>query len=87
MTTWSKFKAWIRLISAVAAAGIVLLIVLKNWNEHAGLWFFRRFDKVPVLWLIVVTSVASIIVWKVIGGIRGAYIQVRKTRGSRSKEG
>lgn len=77
-----KAKAWVRLIVLVVLVAAAGLVVAKNWGRTANLWLFHSFDNIPVLWLMVVTAVASIVGWWMIGGLRGAYQQVRKTRRS-----
>lgn len=85
MDNSTKVKAWIKLGITVAAIVIVLLIVVKNWNNTTKLWFFGE-ATVNVLWLIVVTAVVSVIGWRILRSVVGEYRVIRRERPADTSE-
>ena len=80
MMKFAEVKAWARLILIVAMIIAGMLVVVMNRNNQTDLWFFHDFEDVAVLWLIAITAVVSIIGWRIILGVRGAYVELRKAR-------
>jgi len=58
----------------------VLLLVFKNRGRTVDVWFFHEYTGVSVLLLILVTAVASVVVWWGLGKIVGLWREVRELR-------
>jgi hypothetical protein len=58
-----KIKVYLKLAAIVTALVILLLLVLNNSENTVNVWFFWYEDKINVLWLILITSVSSIVGW------------------------
>jgi len=89
MAKFAGIRAWAKLIGTLAVLAGCVLVIVMNRNNRADLWFFHGFEQVPVLWLIVVTAAVSVVGWKILCGLRGAYSSVRreKTQASQDKSG
>ena len=78
-----RVKVYSKLALMAAVAIVVLLVVVCNRQNEARVWFFTTFEKVNVLYLILITAVSSIAVFwtitRVLGVLREAS-QVRKDR-------
>lgn len=59
------------------------LVVLFNWNKEADVWFFHTFEKINVLYLILVTAIASISSFWIINRVRGVVHDVRALKKER----
>ena len=79
MNRFSKIMAWTKFIIFLCLILAALLVILMNHGNKARLWLFHSFGDVSVLWLIVVTAVASIVGWKIIGGVWRAYGEIRRS--------
>lgn len=66
-----RIKVYCKLALMVAVAGVVLLIVVCNRQNEANVWFFKDYEKVNVLYLILITGVSSIGLFWVTMRIRG----------------
>lgn len=57
----------IKVYSKLGAIGVVVvagsLVLLKNWEHKATIWFFHKYEDVPVLWLLAITAASSILLW------------------------
>jgi hypothetical protein len=72
-----KFKVYAKLVVIVAAALALLLVVYKNHDKRASVWFFRDYPDINVLWLIACTAVASIVAYWVLRTTRGVIRDIR----------
>ena len=78
-----RLKVYLKLVATCAVVALLLLVVLMNRSNAADIWFFRRYEKVNVVWLILITSVASILGWWIVRGVFkviGELKQVRRLR-------
>lgn len=75
-----KIKVYGKLIAIGAVVLAVLLIVLMNWNHRTDVWFFYRFEQVPVLWLIAVTAAGSVVAWTVLRRVVRVIRELREVR-------
>ncbi|MHC4442111.1 MAG: hypothetical protein ACYTF1_07725 [Planctomycetota bacterium] len=57
-----------------------------NRHHKADIWFFRSYQQVNVLWLILVTAVASVLGWWVVSKIISVVREVRQLRRSAKRE-
>ena len=72
-----RLKAYLKLIAIFVVIAIVLLVILMNRGNTADIWLFRHYHDVNVVWLILVTSIASVAGW---WGIRRLFKVVRELR-------
>ena len=70
-------KVYLKLIAIGAVVAIVLLVILMNRRNTADVWLFGRYRDVNVVWLIMVTSVSSVLAW---WGVRKVFRVVRELR-------
>ena len=83
---FKQVKAYLKLIAIVAVVAIVLLTILMNRANTADVWFFGRYPNVNVVWLIVVTSVSSIVGWWGVRKVFQVVRELREVRRLKSKE-
>src|ERR1051325_5807408 len=75
-----RVKVYLKLIAVLAVVAMVLLVVLKNLDHKADVWFFWIDEQVNVLWLILVTAVSSIVGWWAIRKVFGVLRELRDVR-------
>ena len=81
-----RVKVYLKLIATCAVVVIVLLVVLMNRRNTADVWFFGRYRDVNVVWLILVTSVASVLGWWGVRKIFRVLRELRQVRQLRRKQ-
>ena len=81
MSVQSGFCRRLGLMAAVAV--VILLVVVCNRQNEADVWFFTKFEKVNVLYLILVTAVSSVVLFWAIMRIRGVIREVHLVREER----
>ncbi|UCD29697.1 MAG: hypothetical protein JSV03_04230 [Planctomycetota bacterium] len=81
-----SIKAYLKLGAIILLLVIALLIVFMNRNHKADIWFFRRYQQVNVLWLILVTAVISVIGWWMVRKIVSVVREVKQIRRSSKAE-
>jgi len=59
----NRAKVYLKLTLILAVLLAVLLVALMNRRRTVDIWFFHDYSGIPVLWLILVTSVTSVLVW------------------------
>jgi len=76
-----KIKAWIRLIVAIAITVEIILVFAMNRQNEANLWLFFgvQLTQVPVMWLLVVTSLVSIVGFWLFLGIHRSFRDIKQT--------
>lgn len=75
-----RIKVYLKLFAILAVLAVILLIVLRNQENKANIWFFTRYEQVNVLWLILITAVASIASWWIFIKIFGTLRELRTVR-------
>ncbi len=75
--TMKKVKAWIRLVVTLVFLFLVILIIWKNWDNQADLWFFHSY-KIAVIWLLIVTALVSVGGFWVLKGVHRAFKDVKQ---------
>jgi len=83
ISKWTNFKAWVKMIFTLVCCIVVLLIILMNRNHRTDVWVFYSFREVSVLWLILVTAAATLVVYWVARGIFGEYRRIKQYRRER----
>jgi len=78
-----RIKVYLKLTAIVAVVAIILLIVAKNQEYKANIWFFGMYEQVNVLWLILITAVSSIASWWILIKIFGTIRELRELRKAR----
>jgi hypothetical protein len=72
-----RIKVYLKLVAILAVVAAILLIVLMNQDNKAAIWFFRPYEQVNVLWLILITAVSSIASWWIVLKIFGTLRELR----------
>lgn len=44
-----------------AVALLLVLVLVLNWNNRATVWFFHKFEDIPIIWLLLVTGFGAIV--------------------------
>ncbi len=77
----------IRVYARFSAMGVVAFLVLvvlgMNQDNRATIWFFHKFEDIPVIWLMLVTGLGSIVAaWVTRGFFRviGEWRRLRRER-------
>ncbi|HOW19096.1 MAG TPA: hypothetical protein PLC79_08665 [Phycisphaerae bacterium] len=78
-----RIKVYCKLGLMAAVAVVILLVVVCNRQNEADVWFFTKFEKVNVLYLILVTAVSSVVLFWAIMRIRGVIREVHLVREER----
>jgi len=78
-----RIKVYCKLALMVAVAVLIFLVVVCNRQNEADVWFLTKFEKVNVLYLILVTAVSSVVLFWAITRIRGVIREVRLVREER----
>lgn len=78
-----RIKVYCKLGLMAAVAVVILLVVVCNRQNEADVWFFTKFEKVNVLYLILVTAVSSVVLFWAITRIRGVIREVHLVREER----
>jgi len=74
-----KIKAWVRLILTIAIILAAVLIIFKNWENQTNLWLIYSFKDVPVIRLLIVTSLVTLVGFWIVKGVYRAYRDVKQT--------
>jgi hypothetical protein len=72
-----RFKVYVKLFAIVAVVASSLLIVLMNQDNKAKIWFFKDYEQVNVLWLILITAILSIASWWIVAKIFATIRELR----------
>jgi len=75
-----RIKVYGKLVLTGVVVLAVLLIVFKNRGRMVDVWFFHEYEDVSVLFLILVTAVASVAAWWGLSKIVGVWRDVRELR-------
>lgn len=75
---FKQIKVYARLVVLIAMALIVAAVVVKNADNRVTVWFFRSYESVHVLWLILFTSVGSILSWWILTATLGVWRDMRE---------
>jgi len=78
-----RIKVYCKLALMEAVAVLIFLVVVCNRQNEADVWFLTKFEKVNVLYLILVTAVSSVVLFWAITRIRGVIREVRLVREER----
>ena len=65
----------------VAVAIVVVLVLFKNRNHQATVWFFHKYENINVVWLLVVTAAGSAF-WLT----RGVFQVIKEVKKIRTEE-
>lgn len=75
-----QIKVYARLVVLIAMALVVVAVVVKNADNRVTVWFFRSYESVHVLWLILFTSVGSVLSWRILTATLGVWRDMRELR-------
>jgi uncharacterized integral membrane protein len=78
-----RIKVYLQLVLLVALIGAILLVVFKNRNNTAHIWFFglTHADRpINVLWLLAWTASATLLIAKVAWFMRGLLRNIREVK-------
>ena len=75
---FKQIKVYARLVVLIAMALVVVAVVIKNADNRVTVWFFKSYESVHVLWLILFTSVGSILSWWILTATLGVWRDMRE---------
>lgn len=74
---FKQFKVYVRLALLVALALVIVLVVFYNRTNKVNVWFFKSYESINVLWLLVCTAIASIVSWWIVSASFGLWRDLR----------
>ena len=77
---FKKLRVYARLSLMGAVALLVILVLIRNRNHQVTVWFFYEFQEINVVWLLVVTALASILGAWIIRGFFGVMGEVSRIK-------
>ena len=81
-----RIKVYAKLSLMVATALIVLLVIFKNRHNVVTIWFFKQYEAVNVLWLMLCTAVATVLSWWVVFATVGVWRDMRDVNAADQKK-
>ena len=67
---FQRIKVYSKLAVVGGVAFVVLVVLFMNRGNVADVWLFRSYEKVPTLWLMLLTSMAAIVTWWLLWSVR-----------------
>lgn len=58
---FQKIRVYARVTLMGAVALLLVLVLVLNWNNRATVWFFHKFEDIPIIWLLLVTGFGAIV--------------------------
>ncbi len=80
-----RIKVYGKLTLIGVIAVLVLVVVFKNSSSTVDVWFFKTYEKINVLYLILITAVASIALFWIFTRIWGVLREVRELKKERQE--
>ncbi|UCG32554.1 MAG: hypothetical protein JSU68_12930 [Phycisphaerales bacterium] len=75
-----KLHTYARLALMVAVAVVVALVLFKNRNHQATVWFFHKYEDINVVWLLVITGAGSVVAAWLTRGVFQVIKEVKRMR-------
>lgn len=79
-----RITVYLKLVAIIAVVVLALLVVLMNRSHTADIWFFRKYEQVNVIYLILVTAGSSIVGWWIVRKIFKVLREMRELRQARA---
>lgn len=58
---FQKIRVYARVTLMGAIALLFVLVLVLNWKNRATVWFFHKFEDIPIIWLLLVTGFGAIV--------------------------
>ena len=81
-----RVKVYLKLTAILAVVAVILVIVLRNLDNTADVWFFKDYKQKSVLLLILITAASSIASWWIVSRIFGTLRELRGLRRAREAQ-
>ena len=75
-----NLKVYIKLSLLIGLALVIGLVVFNNRHNEVTVWFFKRYESINVLWLILFTAMTSIVSWWAVFASLGVWRDMRELR-------
>ena len=75
-----KLRTYARLTLMAAVAVVVVLVLFKNRNHRATVWFFHKYEDINVVWLLVITAAGSVMAAWLTRGVFQVIKEVKRIR-------
>ncbi len=73
-----RIAAYLKLVFLVTVVLVVALVAFNNRKNVVNVWFFKSYEQINVLWLMLVTSVISIVTWWLLTATFGVWRDLRE---------
>ena len=77
---FKKLRVYARLILMGAVGLVVVLVLFKNRNNLATVWFFHEYKDINVVWLLLITGIGSVVAAWLTRGVFRVMKEVRQIR-------
>ena len=75
-----RIGVYARLTVMGLVAVMIAVIFIKNRKHDTDVWFFRQFEQVNVVWVMLVSAGVSVVSYWILGQVRGVVRDVRRFR-------
>ncbi len=73
-----RVSVYLKLGFVVAVVFVVTLVVIYNRRNVVDVWFFKSYEQINVLWLMLVTSAGSVVTWWLLTATFGVWRDMRE---------
>ncbi len=73
-----SLKVYAKLVLAVAAVLVVGAVVWNNRKHEVDVWFFKTYESVNVVWLILCSAVAAVFFRWILAAVSGVWRDLRE---------
>ena len=75
-----RIKVYSKLAVVGVVAFVISAVVVKNRGNVADVWLFKSYENVPTLQLMLLTSLAAVVTWWMLWGLRRLIRDLREGR-------
>jgi len=84
---FDQFKLYTRMALMFSAVALIATVLFFNRNHDTDVWFFHPFHQVNVVWVMVVTSVASVVSFWLLTQVIAVRRDLRRLSGTSNANG
>jgi len=68
-----RIKVYFRVLLLAAMLLVVASVIYMNRSNRVDVWFFKSYESINVVWLLVCTAFGSIAAWSIVLATRGVW--------------